>query len=74
MEAIMPAACLEPLSYERMETLGDAFLKYSACLHLFLQFPMVRQITSRWLTVLLAQDLTAMRNLDMDGLLQLVCW
>lgn len=38
-EALIPKSCQEELDYERLETLGDACLKYSASLHLFNAFP-----------------------------------
>ena len=38
-EALIPKSCQEVLDYERLETLGDACLKYSASLHLFNAFP-----------------------------------
>ncbi len=34
-EALTCKACEEPFSYERMETMGDAVLKFSTSLHLF---------------------------------------
>ena len=39
LEAFTPRACLEQYSYERLELLGDAFLKLAASLHLFRRFP-----------------------------------
>jgi dsRNA-specific ribonuclease len=44
LEAITPASCQEDVSYERLENLGDAFLKYAASVHVFLAHPQVRQL------------------------------
>ncbi|KAK9823040.1 hypothetical protein WJX81_002311 [Elliptochloris bilobata] len=48
-EALIPRSCQEALDYERLETLGDACLKYSASLHLFNAFPAAHegQLTGR---------------------------
>ena len=39
LEALTPKACQEDTSYERLELLGDAFLKYAVSLFLFHKFP-----------------------------------
>lgn len=39
MEALTPQGCQEQHSYERLENLGDAFVKYSTCLSLFTIYP-----------------------------------
>ena len=44
-EALIPKSCQEELDYERLETLGDACLKYSASLHLFNAFPAAHEGT-----------------------------
>jgi ribonuclease-3 len=48
-EALVPRACQAGLDYERLETLGDACLKFSASLHLYHAFPAAHegQLTSR---------------------------
>ncbi|XP_057839229.2 endoribonuclease Dicer homolog 3b isoform X2 [Cryptomeria japonica] len=38
MEAVTTARCLESFSYERLELLGDSFLKYSISRYLFLKY------------------------------------
>ncbi|GLJ31492.1 hypothetical protein SUGI_0631970 [Cryptomeria japonica] len=38
MEAITSHKCLECYSYERLELLGDSFLKYATSLHLFMKY------------------------------------
>ena len=39
LEALTPKACQEDISYERVELLGDAFLKYAVSLFLFHKLP-----------------------------------
>ena len=39
VEAVTPQSCQEDYSYERLENLGDAIIKYSTCLSLFSSFP-----------------------------------
>lgn len=39
LEAITAPACGEPISYERFEVLGDAFLKFAAASCVFLREP-----------------------------------
>ena len=34
-EALTPSYCQPHLNYERLETLGDAYLKYDCCLHVY---------------------------------------
>ena len=46
MEAIAPRSCMEAVCNERLETLGDAFLKYAVSLHLFNSFPQVWPLIS----------------------------
>jgi len=48
-EALVPRACQAGLDYERLETLGDACLKFSASLHLYHAFPAAHegQLTAR---------------------------
>jgi endoribonuclease Dicer len=38
MEALTTSRCLECFSYERLELLGDSFLKYAISCHLFLKY------------------------------------
>ncbi|KAL5567067.1 hypothetical protein UlMin_030231 [Ulmus minor] len=38
LEALTTKKCLEKFHYESLETLGDSFLKYAACQHLFKSF------------------------------------
>ncbi|KAJ4752041.1 Protein Dicer [Rhynchospora pubera] len=38
LEAITAKKCHEEFSYESLETLGDSFLKYAACQHLFAKY------------------------------------
>lgn len=38
-EALTPGYCHPDLSYERLETLGDSFLKYEICVHVFHAYP-----------------------------------
>ena len=38
MEAFTTSRCLEPLSYERLELLGDSILKYAISSHVFLKY------------------------------------
>lgn len=38
MEAITAHKCLESYSYERLELLGDSFLKYAISQHLFMKY------------------------------------
>ncbi|KAK9805378.1 hypothetical protein WJX73_008442 [Symbiochloris irregularis] len=49
VEALTPQSCQEQHSYERLENLGDAFIKYSTCLSLFTTFPRAHegQLTAR---------------------------
>eukprot|EP00897_Mesotaenium_endlicherianum_P000763 jgi/Mesen1/10688/ME000009S10474 len=39
MEALMTAKCVEEVSLERYEFIGDAFLKYAVSVHLYRSFP-----------------------------------
>ena len=39
MEAITSKACDQLISYETLETLGDAFLKFATTVHLYQSFP-----------------------------------
>ena len=43
LEALVPRLCGEDFSLERLETLGDAFLKYAATLFLFSSFPQAHE-------------------------------
>lgn len=45
VEALMPMACRQDVNYERLETLGDAFLKYAASLYAFTAFPRAHEGT-----------------------------
>lgn len=38
MEAITSHRCLESYSYERLELLGDSFLKYAISQHIFMKY------------------------------------
>lgn len=38
-EAMTPEYSHADLSYERLETLGDAFLKYDCCIHVYHAYP-----------------------------------
>lgn len=38
-EALMPRGCLPNFCSERLENLGDAYLKYSTSLHCFFAYP-----------------------------------
>ena len=38
MEALTTSRCLKSFSYERLEFLGDSFLKYYVSCHLFLKY------------------------------------
>ena len=38
MEAITSHRCLESYSYERLELLGDSFLKYAITQHIFMKY------------------------------------
>jgi dsRNA-specific ribonuclease len=40
LEALMPKSCLQHMSYERLEIIGDAFLKFDASLHCYRAFPL----------------------------------
>ena len=46
LEALTPKACQEDYSYERLELLGDAFLKFAVSLFLFLTFPEAHEGTN----------------------------
>ena len=39
IEALTPVNCQPEFSYERLETLGDGFLKYDTCLHVYHAYP-----------------------------------
>ena len=43
MEAAMSKACHELISYETLETLGDAFLKFAVSVHLYRLFPQAHE-------------------------------
>eukprot|EP00884_Botryococcus_braunii_P004671 jgi/Botrbrau1/14204/Bobra.0291s0009.1 len=54
VEALMPMACRQDVNYERLEILGDAFLKYAASLYVFTAFPRAHegQMTARKMTII----------------------
>lgn len=58
-EAITPNHCQQGFSYERLETLGDAFLKYDCCTHVFFTYPKAHegQPPSSFLLMALTQSL-----------------
>lgn len=39
MEALVPKACHELISYETLETFGDTFLKFAVSVHLYRLYP-----------------------------------
>ncbi len=43
MEAVMSKSCHELISYETLETLGDAFLKFAVSVHLYRLFPLAHE-------------------------------
>ena len=38
-EALTPRHCFPTFNYDRLETLGDAFLKYDCCTHVYFAYP-----------------------------------
>ncbi len=42
-EALMPRSCGQQASYEKLEILGDAVLKYQATLHCFKAYPQAHE-------------------------------
>lgn len=43
LEALMPTSCQQGLSYERLEIIGDAYLKFETTLHCFRAFPLCHE-------------------------------
>jgi dsRNA-specific ribonuclease len=67
VEAMMPMACRQDVNYERLEILGDAFLKYAATLYVFNAFPKAHEgclpspftsftLTEHFLAAIVLQD------------------
>ena len=43
VEALMPRSCLQHISYERLEIIGDALLKFETTLHCYRAFPLCHE-------------------------------
>lgn len=43
LEAVTPCHCCQNFSYERLEAIGDAYLKYAASLSCYLAFPLAHE-------------------------------
>lgn len=45
-EALTPRHCFPTFNFDRLETLGDAFLKYDCCTHVYFAYPKAHEGSS----------------------------
>lgn len=63
-EALTPRHCFPNFNYERLETLGDAFLKYDCCTHVYFAYPKAHEGISPLAPLSLRVSLTPASHVD----------